>query len=185
MSSKIGVENISHTNGTVAATVSSDGAVNFTQGAILGMADQFRLTSTTNDGTNADVTTNIERVHTAGQGTLGTGMTESSGIFSFPSTGIYLVIFNIDFTIGTSENNGLVQLKVTTNNSTYYNVAQTNSGSQDGSHGAAGTGISLVNVTDIANVKCKFSTSSMNTGTALIGNEDYNRTTFTFIKLGA
>ena len=112
-------------------------------------------------------------------------MTESSGIFSFPSTGIYLVTFNIDFTVGAGENNGLVQLKVTTNNSTYNTVAQANSGSADGGYGAAGTCSSLVNVTDISNVKCKFSTSSMNSGTALIGNQDFNRTTFTFIKLGA
>jgi hypothetical protein len=148
------------------------------------MADQFRLTGTTNDGSNADVTSNIERIHTTGQGTLGTGMTESSGIFSFPSTGIYLVMFNVDFTVGSSENNAFCNLQVTTNNSSYTTIASANSGSQDGSHGASGTGVSLVDVTNTSNVKVKFSTSSMNAGSSLIGSQDINRTTFTFIKLG-
>jgi len=158
--------------------------VSDTNKTLIGLADQFRLTAQTNESTNADVTTNLERIHTTGQGTLGTGMTESSGIFSFPSTGTYLVLFNVDFTIGTSENNAFCNLQVTTNNSSYTTIASANSGSQDGSHGAAGTGMSLVNVTDISNVKVKFTTSSMVTGSSLIGDQDRNRTTFTFIKLG-
>ena len=185
MSSTIGVQNIAHTNGTVAATVASDGVVTFNNPPLnvgLGMADQFRLTGTTNDGSNADVTSNIERIHTTGQGTLGTGMTESSGIFSFPLTGIYLVIFNVDFSIGGGENNAFCNLNVTTNNSSYTVVASANSGGS--SFGAAGTGMSLINVTNTSNVKVKFTTSSMNSGSSLIGSEDQNRTTFTFIKLG-
>jgi len=152
------------------------------------MADQFRITNTTNNGVNGDVSSNIERADTTGQGTLGTGMTESSGIFSFPSTGIYLVIFNVDFTVASSENNAFCNLQVTTNNSSYSTIASANSGSSvnsNNSHGANGTGMSLVNVTDISNVKVKFTTSSMDTGSSLIGDNNINRTTFTFIKLGA
>src|SRR6056300_24241 len=52
-------------------------------------ADQWRLTA--NLGTNGDITSNLERVDTTGFGYLGTGMTESSGVFSFPSTGIYKI----------------------------------------------------------------------------------------------
>lgn len=179
--------NIGSASDTDAMAISSGGVVTFSQtpiGNFIGMADQFRLTGTTNDGSNADVTSNIERIHTTGQGTLGTGMTESSGIFSFPSTGIYLVMFNVDFTIGGSENNAFCNLQVTTNNSSYTTIASANSGSQDGSHGASGTGMSLIDVTNTSNVKVKFTTSSMNSGSSLIGSEDQNRTTFTFIKLG-
>ena len=100
--STLKVSNIQDISNNAAMSISS-GVVTFANPPInvgLGMADQFRLTGTTNSGTNADVTSNIERIHTTGQGTLGTGMTESSGIFSFPLTGIYLVMFNVDFTIG-------------------------------------------------------------------------------------
>jgi hypothetical protein len=193
----LAIQTVTPPDGSVGTSKLADGAVNLTSkvtgvlpvanggtGISTVMADQFRLTGTTNDGSNADVTSNIERIHTTGQGTLGTGMTESSGIFSFPSTGIYLVMFNVDFTIGGSENNAFCNLNVTTNNSSYTVVASANSGSQDGSHGASGTGVSLVDVTNTSNVKVKFSTSSMNSGSSLIGSEDQNRTTFTFIKLG-
>ena len=59
-------------------------------------ADQWRLTA--NTSVPGDITTNWERVDTDGFGYLGTGMTESSGIFSFPSTGIYLVEANTSVT---------------------------------------------------------------------------------------
>src|SRR5210317_1446528 len=55
-------------------------------------ADMFRLTAVTNQNTDADITTNIERVDDATFSKIGTGMTESSGVFTFPSTGLYLII---------------------------------------------------------------------------------------------
>jgi len=54
-------------------------------------ADQFRLT-TSITGTNADISSNLERIDHSGAGSIGTGMTESSGIFTFPNTGIWLVV---------------------------------------------------------------------------------------------
>src|SRR6056300_855407 len=55
------------------------------------MADQWRITADTNSGTDADITTNWERADDPAWGGIGTGLTESSGIFSFPQTGIYLI----------------------------------------------------------------------------------------------
>jgi hypothetical protein len=57
------------------------------------MADQWRLTTTTNSGSDADITTNWERADNDNWSGIGTGLTESSGIFSFPQTGIYLINF--------------------------------------------------------------------------------------------
>ena len=59
------------------------------------MADQWRLTTnlTMSQNTGTTITANWERVDSDGFAQLGTGMTESSGIFSFPSTGIYLIRF--------------------------------------------------------------------------------------------
>ena len=37
---------------------------------------------------------------------------------------------------------------------------------------------------DTSNVKMKFTTSSFASGTLLLGNTGYNRTSFTFIRLG-
>ena len=50
----------------------------------LAIADKFRLSAAYSAPSNADITSNWERIDTAGQGTLGSAITESSGIFSFP-----------------------------------------------------------------------------------------------------
>ena len=49
------------------------------------------------------ITANLERVDNATFGKIGTGMTESSGVFTFPSTGIYLVTSNMQFLMMTDE----------------------------------------------------------------------------------
>ena len=50
---------------------------------------------------------------------------------------------------------------------------------------ATGTGFVLVDVTDTSNVKVKFTTGSIDTGSTLEGKSgDYNKTTFTFVRLG-
>ena len=53
------------------------------------MADQYRVTA--NISSSADpISANLERIDTGGQGTLGTVMSQASGVFTFPSTGIWL-----------------------------------------------------------------------------------------------
>ena len=61
------------------------------------MADEWRITSSITTGGSGSVhlNSNWERNDTAGFGLLGTGMTESSGTFSFPSTGIYEIQANL------------------------------------------------------------------------------------------
>ena len=89
------------------------------------MADQWRInTEFTFDSSGAVITSNWERVDTDGFGQLGTGMTESSGVFSFPSTGIYFIDF-----FGTGRRNsgndryGQIDLQTTTDNSNYSQAA--------------------------------------------------------------
>ena len=65
------------------------------------VADSWRLTTNITSTTEANITSNWVRNVTNAQsggyfhmGAIGSAMTESSGIFSFPSTGIYLVKFH-------------------------------------------------------------------------------------------
>ena len=51
------------------------------------MAQQWRLTSDITGDANP-ISSNLEIVDTDGYGGIGSNMTESSGVFSFPSTGI-------------------------------------------------------------------------------------------------
>ena len=187
MSSKLGVQNIAHTNGTNAMTVASDGVATFSQppvGAFISVADQWRLTANTTAGVNGDITSNLERVDTAGQGFIGTGMAESSGIFSFPSTGIYMVMSNATLTLN-ADNSASVDTYVTIDNSSYTLLAQAVDGNRDTTNTVgSGSSVVFVNVTNTSNVKVKFVTSSMASSSQAHGSSTYNSTYFTFIRLG-
>ena len=77
------------TSGQVLTSQGSGSAVQWASPSSgLAMADQWRRTATLNTS-NAEnfITTDWARVSGGGFGTLGTGMSESGGIFTFPSTG--------------------------------------------------------------------------------------------------
>ena len=151
------------------------------KGGGITVADQWRLTASMTS--NADITSNLERVDTSGQGTLGSAMTESSGIFTFPSTGIWWVVFTI---VGQPDNSGgtvIGYIKATTNNSAYSNMTYGGYGSSDGRVHTF-THQSFIDVTDTSNVKVKFVASSFDSQSYLEGNTDKNHTSFTFIRLG-
>ena len=147
-------------------------------------ADMFRLTANIS-ATNADITSNLERVDDASFSKIGTGMSESSGIFTFPSTGLYQVTAHCTFQINSADLAAFVEGKVTTDNSSYTDVFLVTSGYEGAnSKFEMDSNSSFVNVTDTSNVKMKFTTSSFASGTLLLGNTGYNRTSFTFIRLG-
>ena len=80
-------------NNAVATGKIADNAVTSAKSSGLGgltMVDQWRLSSDSGEN-NGYITSNWERCDTYGFGQLGTGMTESSGVFTFPSTGIYRI----------------------------------------------------------------------------------------------
>ena len=94
MASIIGVETLQHTNGTTAATIDSSGKVSFPN---TGEYDIWHQTSNTSTGAGAgDLTTKWARYATNWE-KIGTGVSESSGIFTFPSTGKWKVCFAVNF----------------------------------------------------------------------------------------
>ena len=87
------------------------------------MAETWRLHTSlsTSSGDNI-ITSNLERADLATvDGQLNAGMTESSGVFTFPKTGFYQVTFSIYFySDGQGESNYIGgQILVTTDNSNY------------------------------------------------------------------
>ena len=190
--SKIETNTIAPSTGTTLTLGESGDTVAVGSGASangfgLAMADQWRLTSSiTSDGSDAFITSNLERVDTAGQGTLGTGMTESSGVFTFPSTGIYNVTSNMVFQCTDHNDTAMCNdIHITINNSSYTHVARTQMGQQGDSAANVGCVAStLVDVTDVSNVKVKFAYQSVNNNNVIQGGTSENRTFFTFIRLG-
>ena len=146
--------------------------------------DQWRLTA--NITTTQDITGSLERVDDASFAKIGTGMSHSSGVFSFPSTGLYEIITQATFYA--SSNDGLfsLQIAVSTDGGANWDMVSDNISLYTGKWGrmTVGPGISFVNVTNTTNVKVKFYVASLVTGNYLEGNTDITRTSFTFKRLG-
>ncbi len=147
-------------------------------------ADQWRVNASSTISGYTEVTANWERVDTDGFGQLGTGMSESSGIFTFPSTGIYLVMWQT-----TAYGSGGVrpyignQISTTTDNTTYSEAtAGYTSASANGFY--AGTLTTFIfDVTSTSTHKIKFYQIA-NASSIFEGNTAQSWQVATFIRLG-
>ena len=148
------------------------------------VADQFRITSNVTSNTDP-VSSNLERVdNTAQAGMTDNQMSVSSGIFTFPLTGIYLVKAFGTGTIASGGDNISLMIYVTADNGSNYNLhAYGNDGSPSGSNTHV-TATTLVDVTDVSQVKVKFAIGSIASGSQFAGATDNTSTGFTFIRLG-
>ena len=156
-------------------TVTGAGGIN--------MYDMWRLSNDLT-GNHEPIATNLERVDTASQSYIGSAMTQSSGIFTFPSTGIYLVTFTPVMNANSGSDYADFKIQTTTNNSAYNTMAQ---GFEGATTGVAYGGTVLqttVDVTDTSNVKVRFMSTQSDTNNKIRGQSSYNRTTFTFMRLG-
>jgi hypothetical protein len=151
------------------------------------MVDAWRLT-TAYQG-DATISSNLERVDApSGYGTIGTGMSESSGAFTFPSTGIYKVSYFQSF-YSASPASRFVRcaIRVATDNSTYNEAAlgQTAVEQLEGSTTYCFASCeTIVDVTDTSNVKVKFSTDVSDNQIYTAGNSNRSDNQMLFIRLG-
>jgi hypothetical protein len=169
------------------ASVSGSGTTGIGQlsfddaGGGITMADQWRITANITSDQNP-ITSNLERNDSTGFAYIGSGMSESSGVFTFPLTGIYKVETTLAGYPNTNDDIYLY-VQVTTNNSSYTNVSRAVI-SRDGNGMDSGTASTFVDVTDTSNVKVRFAVEDISSGTAVHGSTSENRTHFTFIRLG-
>jgi hypothetical protein len=150
----------------------------------LNEADQWRLTtdySNASNGVNEVLTANLERNDTD-FAKIGTGLSESSGVFSFPSTGIWLIQAQTYITLSSATSAAHFSILVTTDNANYNTRAYTQVGA-DTNRGDACMCQCYVDVTNVSNVKFKIQT---NGGTYITwnGHSSQNETTITVLRLG-
>jgi len=152
--------------------------------------DMFRLSAQFQGGAQP-ISSNLERCDTNSFEKIGTGMTESSGIFTFPSTGKYHIIFNTlarnAQSSGERHHQGLIM--TTTNNSSYAEAAQAsaNIGYYSSSVNNIQSAITSIffDVTDTSTHKVRFDVyANGNSNTYTAGNSGVNNTTMTFIRIG-
>ena len=160
------------------------------KGGGITVADQWRLTA---DKANVDTSytafdSNLERVDTSGQGTIGSAMSFDSGTgnFTFPATGIYLVKGEVTYQKDASRRYTGLIMKITTNNSSYSALCEgyETINPPDGNSAYSYVSVSsLIDVTDTTNVKVQFG-GSVPAAVTAIGDTAKNMTVFTFIRLG-
>tara|TARA_Y100001937_G_scaffold127510_1_gene199989 strand:+ start:987 stop:1619 length:633 start_codon:yes stop_codon:yes gene_type:complete len=152
----------------------------------ISMAQVWRLSSSfTGDAT--PIASNLEAQDTDSAGSIGSSMTQSSGIFTFPSTGMYLVTARGEFFHDGASRYNQIIIEVTTNNSSYSEAAKTSAGFAIAESNYTYNNCSnqvIIDVTDTSNVKVRFSSSVSVNGVSTAGESSFNRTHFSFIRLG-
>ena len=149
------------------------------------MFDQYRVT-TSFTGASEPISSNIERVDTHSPALIGSAMSVSSGIFTFPSTGMYEVSFYLKGRMNGDSRFHLANLMVTTDGSNFTEAAQ---GANSYYNGGANTLSSCVSkvffdVTNTSTHKVRFDVQVNSGSTQTDGDTGSNQTYFTFKKIG-
>jgi len=146
-------------------------------------ADMWRTTTTVFKSSSAFITANWEQVDTDNPGFIGSSMTESSGVFTFPSTGIYLILANMYIVPDGIRTYSGSAIAVTTNNSSYSRACETLQHVTAGGNYINASSHFILDVTDTSNVKVKF--EYVSAGSANIyGDTGQTNTGMSFIRLG-
>ena len=178
--SKIDVANM-----LTGATPVANGGTALTSGFSNGitMANQWRLTTDFTDDASP-ISSNLEQVDTGGYGKLGGDMSVSSGVWTFPSTGVYLLQFDVYVTADNIDGLISMLIETTTDNSSYANVSQKEFGVSRASDKQMCSTQFIFDVTNTTTHKCKFALTNASSDTTTHGNTSTNETSFTFIRLG-
>ena len=175
-------------DGTAGQVLQTDGNGNltFVNPGGISFSQQWRLTSNkSTSSTTSDISANLEVVDSDGYGGLGGTMTQSSGIFTFPSTGIYLIMAKGSYSASSSStsNYNEMDLHTTTDGSSFNRAAIGWCYIASGGYGTAACDF-MFDVTNTSTHKVKFRAASASSNAYLTANSNDNQTHFTFIRLG-
>jgi len=173
------------TAGQVLKNSSTAGTLEFGKEGVA-EADQWRVSSDfTMSTSGAFITSNWERVDSDNFAKVGTGMTESSGCFSFPSTGIWKIelFYTTLNTSGTSKYNE-ARIATTTNNSSYGECMTAFTCNDTQNFITNGSGSFIFDVTNTSTHKVKLYNYAWSSNTVWKGDSTTNYNAMTFIRLG-
>ena len=153
-------------------------------------ADLWRINTSTSITAGMDITANWERCDTNFE-KIGTGLTESSGVFTFPSTGKYLTCYDIQFNTTQNTNYAGIYLYLSTDGGSNFSHIVANTNTQIYAAGglsiASASGCGIIDVTDASNFKFKLQVDYQNVGSgspAIYAHTDRNRSYIHVIRLG-
>jgi len=155
------------------------------KGGGISTAGQWRLTTAFTGAANP-IASNWEEVDTS-YSRLGSAMSESSGVFTFPETGVYLVSFNTNHALNGDDRVISNYINYTTDNSTFAALGYADSFiQQTGSNTTYSSGAfqAFFDVTNTSTHKVNFQIAVANSSTQTQGSSTINATYVTFIRLG-
>ena len=177
MASIIGVETLQHTNGTTAATIDSSGKVTLPNNPVC--IDQYRINSSASvDGT----ITTWEQVDDASFSTVGTSMSVSSGVFTFPHTGVYRVFLFANPSQSSADYGVNISIEVSSDSGSNYDalaLAISGQNNQQSSMSAE----AFVNVTDTSTFRVILKAGSLSGGSHFQADTNWNRTAVSFMRV--
>jgi len=151
-------------------------------------ADIWRTTANFTMTSGVNTMTNWERADTNDDGVpQGTGMSHSSGIFSFAQTGVYLIQMTLSFQIGSSSSTySGGYISVTTDDSNYNGSSYSYQSNQ---HGGTGSYYMMMTQTifDVQNIsthKVKTFYENAVTNGTLMGSTNNNVSSIYFLRIG-
>ena len=172
--STLNVDKVAPPGSTTGITFQDDGAR--IDGGFIHEIDQFYLQSNDTQDGDDNVLSDWVRNDKTGFTKVGTGLTNSSGTFSFGITGYYRLIFVYQSNTDSNGDMTTGVLKVTTNNSTYNTVAIALNGDASGDANQCGMCMTYVNCTDVDQVKFRCQSESMDSDSHTEGNTGQIRT---------
>ena len=151
------------------------------------MASQWRLT-TSFTGDAAPIASNWEQNDGSDPAVsyYGSQMTESSGVFTFPSTGIYYVELLVGYYINGDSGYNHSYIKAATNGSTFHTMTECTThitGNSGANTWASTTGSILIDVRSTSEDVVRFDIDVDSAGTTIIGNSTRDITAARFIRL--
>ena len=172
------------TGGVERMAITNSGVSGITAG--ITMMDQWRLSTAISLSSGAgDLTSNWERNDNNFFSGIGSAMTESSGLFSFPVTGIYLIMVEFVFASSGATYQGFSIRATQDNGTNFTNIGQSYGGSKSnsGSEYDSVVSITTFDVTNTSNDKFKIQ-YEVNTSVTIDGNSTTQRSGLTVIRLG-
>jgi len=153
------------------------------KGGGITVADTWRISA--NASGTGFVTANWERDDTYANALIGSGMSESSGVFTFPSTGIYKVNFATRFTRDAATSYVIAEIFITTDNSSYNSAANGLGNISTANHYNGAYVSSIFDITNTSTHKVKFRFETAGSAAVTFdGNSSSSQTYVQFIRLG-
>ena len=173
-----------HANSNTAISIDSAGQVNLPNTT---MIQQWQLLSNFSSNDTVFTDWGESTITSQANAKAGSAMTVSSGVFTFPKTGLYRVVFNMMAQTGSSaqDNYIVVQMRLSTDSGINFTIIKHIISGGAANMASGNHGDMLVNITNTSTHKVDFRTSSISSGSFILGSSasSHAHSTATFERL--